>query len=108
MHNPHRVLRAVLMVSHQGLRLKARAVKGQRPGLSYAAHVGQRLLNDNPAHALGIKNFKHQVEVAIAHFLRGHQFCRIIDTAKLLGVSHRIAGRESMVLRHCLDPQNSD
>ena len=74
MHNPHRVLRAVLMVSHQGLRLKARAVKGQRPGLSYAAHVGQRLLNDNPAHAPDIENFKHQVEVAVAHFLCGHQF----------------------------------
>lgn len=30
MHNLHRMLRAVLIVSHRGLRLKARAVKGQR------------------------------------------------------------------------------
>ena len=74
MHNLHRMLRAVLIVSHQGLRLKARAVQGQGPGFTHAAHVGQRLLDDDPAHALGIENFKYQVEVTIAHFLRGHQF----------------------------------
>ena len=101
----HRVLRSVLVVRHQGLRLETSAVEGQRPGFPYAANVGQGLLHDNAAHAVSIINLKDQVEVTVPHFLRGHQLRRVIDAAKLLCVCHGIAGGEGMVLRHCLDPQ---
>ncbi|MNP78993.1 hypothetical protein D3C76_1767330 [compost metagenome] len=67
------MLRAMLIVLDQGLRFKTGAIQRQRPGLADAAHIGQRLFDDDAAHALGIKNFKHQIEVAVAHFLRLHQ-----------------------------------
>ena len=105
MKNVYRMLRAVLIVGDQGLCFEARAVEGQWPGFADAAHVGQRLLNNNPAHALSIENFEHQIEIAVAYLLRRHQLRRIVEPAKLLCVNHRIAGREGMVLRHCLDPQ---
>lgn len=67
------VLRAVLVVLDQRLRLKTGAVQRQRPGLPDAAHVGQRLLDDNAAHARAVENFEHQIEVAVAYLLRLHQ-----------------------------------
>lgn len=69
----HRVLRAVLVMLDQGLRLQASAIQRQRPGLADAAHIGQRLLNDDAAHARAVENFKDQVEVTVADFLRLHQ-----------------------------------
>ena len=69
----HRVLRAVLVMLDQGLRLQASAIQRQRPGLADAAHIGQRLLNDDAAHPRAIEYFKDQVEVAVADFLRLHQ-----------------------------------
>ena len=69
----HGVLRAVLVMLDQGLRLQTGAVQRQRPGLADAAHVGQRLLNDDAAHARAVENFKYQIEVAVAYFLRLYQ-----------------------------------
>ena len=69
----HGVLRAVLVVLDQGLRFKTGAVQRQRPGLADAAHVGQRLLNDDAAHARAVENFEYQIEVAVAYFLRLYQ-----------------------------------
>ena len=69
----HRVLRAVLVMLDQGLRFKTGAVQRQRPGFADAAYIGQRLLNDDAAHARAVENFKDQVEVAVADFLRLYQ-----------------------------------
>lgn len=69
----HRVLRAVLVVFDQRLRLQAGAIQGQWPGFADAAHIRQRLLNNDAAYTLGIENFEHQIEVTVAHFLRLHQ-----------------------------------
>ncbi len=69
----HGVLRAVLVMLDQGLRLEAGTIQRQRPGFADAAYVGQRLLNDDAADALSIENFKNQIEVAVAHFLRLYQ-----------------------------------
>ena len=69
----HRVLRAVLIVRDQRLRLQTGAVQRQRPGLPDAAHVRQRLLNDDAAHARAVENFKDQIEVAVAYLLRLYQ-----------------------------------
>ena len=101
----YRVLRAVLIVGDQGLRFETGAVEGQRPGFADAAHVGQGLFDDRPADALAIEHFKHQIEVAIAHFLRADQLRWVVDAGELLRVSHGVMGGEGMVLRHCLDPR---
>ena len=69
----HGVLRAVPVMLDQGLRLQTGAIQRQRPGLADAAHVGQRLLDDDAAHARAVENFKHQIEVAVAYLLRLHQ-----------------------------------
>lgn len=95
------MLRAVLVMRHQRLRFETRAVKRQRPGFAHAAHIGQGLFNDNPADALLIKDFKHQIEIAVADLLRADQFVGRAESAKLLRISHRIAGRKGSVLRHC-------
>lgn len=75
------------------------------PIVAGAAHVGQSLFDDRPADALAIEHFKHQIEVAIAHFLRADQLRWVVDAGELLRVSHGIVGGEGMVLRHCLDPR---
>ncbi len=69
----HGVLRAVPVVLDQRLRLQARTVQRQRPGLADAAHIRECLLNDDTAHALGIVNFENQIKVTVAHFLRLYQ-----------------------------------
>ena len=69
----HRVLRAVLVMLDQGLRFKTGTIQRQRPGFADAAYIGQRLLNDDAAHARAVENFKDQVEVAVADFLRLYQ-----------------------------------
>ncbi|MNC67080.1 hypothetical protein D3C75_1175460 [compost metagenome] len=68
-----RVLRAVLIVLDQGFCFEAGAIQRQRPGFAHAAHIGQRLLDDDAAYAFSIENFKHQIEVAVAHLLRLYQ-----------------------------------
>ncbi len=70
----HRMRRAVPIVLYQSLRLQPGAVQGQRPGFAHAAHVGQGLLDDDPAYALGVENFKHQIQVAVTDFMRANQF----------------------------------
>lgn len=73
MVNFHGMLRAVLVMLYQRLRLETGAVQRQRPGLTDAANVWQRLFYDDAAHALSIENFEDQIEVAVAHFLRLYQ-----------------------------------
>ena len=100
----YRVLRAVLIVGDRvcaSRRARSR-VSGR---FADAAHVGQGLFDDRPADALTIEHFKHQIEVAIAHFLRADQLRWVVDAGELLRVSHGIVGGEGMVLRHCLDPR---
>ena len=50
---------------HQRLRLKTGAVQRQRPGLTDAANVWQRLFYDDAAHALSIENFEDQIESSL-------------------------------------------
>lgn len=69
----HGVLRAVLVMLDQGLRFKTGTIQRQRRGFADAAYVGQRLLNDDAADARAVENFKNQIEVAVAHFLRLYQ-----------------------------------
>ena len=98
----HRMLRAVLVMRHQRLRFKTSAIQRQRPGFADAAHVRQRLFDDDAAYACGIENLKHQIKVAVAHLLRLYQCGWIIDAAKRSGVFHGILGGKGTVLRHCL------
>ncbi len=101
------MLRAVLEMLDQRLRLKTGTIERQGPGFAHAAHVGQRLFDDDAADALGVENFKHQIEIAVADLLRRNEFGRVFQTAKLLCIRDCIIRVEGSVLRHCRYPHYS-
>ncbi|MOA38059.1 hypothetical protein D3C78_1597070 [compost metagenome] len=69
----HRVAWAQRPVDQQRFRFDTRPIQRQRPGFPHATYIRQCLLDDHPADAVGITDFKDQVQIAIADLIGTHQ-----------------------------------